>query len=72
MRRLGSHQSILLSVAGECSVFDGDNRIQDKTELNFDASDFIFSFQEVVQIALVSKVTTAKKIRFHIKNNREH
>ena len=68
MRRLGSYQSILLSVVGECCVFDGNIRIQNKTEMNFDASDFTLSCQKVVQIALVSEVTMAKKFVLTLKS----
>jgi len=62
--------SAKISVVAECCVFVGNIRIQDKMEINFDAWEFTISYRKVVQIALVSEVTMAKKIRFHINQMR--
>jgi len=52
--RRGSHQSILLSVVGPSSHFDGNVRIQDKMAMHSDASELTLSYRKVVQIELVS------------------
>jgi len=39
--------------------------------INFEASDFTLSYRKVVQIALVSEITMAKKLVFTLKSNAE-
>ena len=62
--RHGPHQSILLSVVGQSSHFDGNIRIQDKMAIHFDASDFTLSYRKVVQIEIGPEVINAENFLF--------
>jgi len=66
--RHGSHQSILLSVVGQSSHFDGNIRIQDKIEIYSDSSDLTLSYRKMVQIELVAEVINAINLCFRIKS----
>jgi len=50
---------------GHSSHFDCNIRIQDKMEINSDASELTLSGRKVVQIELVSEVVNAKNLFLH-------
>ena len=55
----------MLSFLGHSSHFDCNIRIQDKMEINSDASELTLSGRKVVQIELVSEVVNAKNLFLH-------